>query len=346
MRFKHRFQLFFTAYILITILIIGSIAAYYLCEAYTLFDNAENMAIAGIMAKKMFLKAIISFCCVLIVAAIVSVPAGIFLSGLVSRPYLEIFKRLGDIALKRLELDTNNDLNDNERDILNQYLTILITDYEKLRDYEKIKSWKDGARLLMHEIKNPMTPLKLSAESLFIDNQLSESQNEDIKRILTAMNDMEKILSYFKELVNIEFGPKETFDIKRLIDEFFNQQCNQFLVNISLEDDSIRVISEKTLLRMLFSNLINNGLESNAEGFSVSVTKTNNKIHMDFITSDKTIKNISRIFRPGYSEKSSGRGYGLFVCKLISDYLDINLTVSGTDNNQVVFSLIIPTQEI
>ncbi len=251
MKFKHRFQLFFTAFILITILIIGSIAAYYLCEAYTLFENAENMAIAAIMAKKMFLKAIISFCCVLIVATIVSVPAGIFLSGLVSRPYLRIFKRLGDIALKRLKLDKNSDLNDSERDILNQYLTILITDYEKLRDYEKIKSWKDGARLLMHEIKNPMTPLKLSAESLFIEDQLSESQNEDINRILTATNDMEKILSYFKELVNIEFGPKETFDIKGLIDDFFKQQCNKFLVNIILEDD-VMVVSEKTTPNAFF----------------------------------------------------------------------------------------------
>ncbi len=97
---------------------------------------------------------------------------------------------------------------------------------------------------------------------------------------------------------------------------------------------------------MLFSNLINNGLESNAEGFSVSIKKNNNLIHMNFITSDQTITNTSRIFRPGYSEKNSGRGYGLFVCKLISDYLDINLDVIGSDNNQVVFTLKIPTHEI
>ncbi len=47
------------------------------------------------------------------------------------------------------------------------YTDTLVKDFEIVKDYEKSAAWKDGARLLLHETKNPLTPLKLSAQNYY-----------------------------------------------------------------------------------------------------------------------------------------------------------------------------------
>jgi hypothetical protein len=59
---------------------------------------------------------------------------------------------------------------------------------------------------------------------------------------------------------------------------------------------------------------------------------------VSFITKDRKIDHPAKVFRPGYSGKGKDRGFGLFLSKLISDYLDLNLTFENSDLG-VIFSL-------
>jgi two-component system, NtrC family, nitrogen regulation sensor histidine kinase NtrY len=218
-------------------------------------------------------------------------------------------------------------------------ISLLIDDLKNLKEYEKVKSWKDGARMLMHELKNPLTPLKLSSQSLTLDCKDPQLIGEDIAMILSSVKDIEKILSYFKELVNIEFGPLTMFDLINHIRELIArlQQNTAFPCTLPGESRPFTVFSEPTLVTMVLTNLINNGLTENKTEFYVDITEKNDLMTVRCITPHARIGDPAKIFSLGYSTKGKDRGFGLFLCKKISDYLDLNLQCDQ-DNGSVVFS--------
>ena len=80
------------------------------------------------MAKRMFFKLLWGFGIVILIVIIISIPVGIFLSHVISKPYLNVFQNLSNIAQLRLKLDQSLELNDNELTILQKYLNLLIVD--------------------------------------------------------------------------------------------------------------------------------------------------------------------------------------------------------------------------
>jgi len=265
-----------------------------------------------------------------------------FLFHSISRPYFKILNSLFIIGQKRLKTDAALPVNTGELKILKQYVTQLMNDLQKLEDYEKVTAWKDGAKMLIHELKNPLTPLKLSTQNLSLQAGLSDESAADVQRILRACNEIETILSLFRNLVNIEFAQKQEFDLFTLIEECINdlkEQGFDFDVQKSYCNKECFVLSEKMLVKMLFVNLIKNGIEENQKGFSVILKENSTNMTVEFVTKDAYIENCARIFKPGYSKKGQGRGFGLFLCRKISDYLDLHLTVENRDNT-VVFTAI------
>jgi len=340
MTIQRRFILFFTGFTLLIALVISALSIGFLKEAYDRILHAANTTYLPIMASHMFVKATLTFALISFVVVIVSIPLGILLSQWLSAPYLRIFKNLSEIAQKRLRLDKKTDLGNNERIILEKYLGVLLDDFNKLKEYEKEKSWKDGARILMHELKNPLTPLKLSSQSLASGLNNPEIIQEEISRILTAIKDIEKILFCFKELVNIEFEPLSKIDMKEHVRALYEQMKISAFFSITYpeNDNPFYVLSEPAIVKMLFVNLVNNGISENPEEFHVAVYEVDNLLTVDFITPHRRLYNTAKIFRLGYSTKGNDRGFGLFLCKKISDYLNLNIRFKN-ENNDVVFSV-------
>jgi signal transduction histidine kinase len=339
MTLSRHFLLLFCSVVLGACLITGGFAVHSLHQAYLLFTHATKPELIPVMAGKMYTKAVVGFCVTSLFSIGIALPVGIYLLRQASRPYLFIFEHLTDIAHKRLQLNDESRLSEGVVASISRFLELWRFDYEKLRDYEKEKEWKNGARMLLHELKNPLTPLKLSLQKL----QLKKDGpvQDDLKAAVKAAADIENILTCFKELVNIEFGPKETIDAVAYINELYKgaAAAGGAFGQTGLEDDgAFPVVAEKTLLKILYGNLVRNGLEANPAGFSITITMTDQAMHLNFVTSDRTIENTSRIFRLGCSTKGKGRGYGLFICKKISDYLDLDLKCSNRDDG-VVFSL-------
>jgi nitrogen fixation/metabolism regulation signal transduction histidine kinase len=340
MTIQRKFILFFVGFTLLVALAISSVSIGFLKESYDRILHAANASYLPVMASHMFFKATITFMIISLVVVVLSIPLGILLSRWLAAPYLRIFKNIGDIAHKRLTIDKKIDLGNDERIILEKYISLLMDDLNKLKAFEKEKAWKNGARLLMHELKNPLTPLKLSAQTLTLSDKNTESVKEEIARILSSVKDIETILSFFKELVNIEFGPQIAFDIKDHFRSFIEHTnpSMPFQRNFTLDSAPFIVVSEPTLLIMLFTNFIKNGVTENNKEFHVDVSENNDLLTMRFITPNAHIDDASKIFSLGYSTKGENRGFGLFLCKKISDYLDLNIQFIQ-DGNAVVFSV-------
>jgi two-component system nitrogen regulation sensor histidine kinase NtrY len=341
MRIQIKFQLFFTVFMLVIIFIMAGISLYYIRETYMLIEQAPSKDLLIVMAERLFTKNTISLISSVVLVTAISIPVGIYLFHLISGKYLAVFTEVKRIAENRLRLKTPDKIKTDDREILIRYIHLMLEDQEKLRDYEKVKSWKDGARMLMHELKNPLTPLKLSLENISYHKHEGVVNEKDIQNALYAIKDIENILSNFKDLVNIEFGKKEKIEIKGLMAEIFQQAYaanKKFPVENSSVSKTLELISEKNLIKMLFINLINNGIEENPTGFFIRIQETDAWLEVSFITKDSKIEHAAKVFRPGYSGKGKERGFGLFLSKLISDYLDLNLTFENTALD-VIFSV-------
>jgi signal transduction histidine kinase len=339
MTLSRRFLLIFCGIVLGACLVTGVFAVYSLHQAYMLFTHATKPELIPLMAGKMFTKAVIGFCVACLFCIGIALPTGIYLLRQASRPYLFIFEHLSDIAYKRLQLTDESRLSEGVISTIKRFLELWRFDFEKLRDYEKEKEWKNGARMLLHELKNPLTPLKLSVQKLLL--QKDGPIQEDLKTLATATADVENILACFKELVNIEFGPKEPFDAARFVAELHKEAMSAGSSFEQTELSSERffpVVAEKALLKMVYVNLTKNGLDENSEDFKVDVSADDHEMRLDFVTPNRTIDNTSRIFKLGYSTKGDRRGFGLFLCKKISDYLDLDLKC-GNRRDGVVFSM-------
>jgi signal transduction histidine kinase len=314
MNLSHRFLLLFCGVVFGACLLTGGFAILSLHQAYLLFTHATKPEYIPLMAGKMYEKAVIGFCVASFLSIVIALPVGIYLLRQASRPYLYIFEHLSDIAQKRLLLDNEKRLSGSVIASIQRFLELWRFDYEKIRDFEKEKEWKNGARMLLHELKNPLTPLKLSLQKLQL-HKITSIQ-DDLKAMAKSTTDIENILNCFKELVNIEFGPKESFNAIEYFKELDDQPIieNTVVSPTGLPEMGVfPVISEKTLLKIVYFNLLRNGIEANREEFKIEVIIYEQIMRVEFITPNKQFENTSRIFRLGCSTKGNGRGFGLLI---------------------------------
>ncbi len=333
MSLKKKIVIFFVIYTFIIIGIIAGISIYYLNEAFLLFSIAKNKAIFAIMSKRIFYKFIIIFLIIIAFVLLISIFIGIFLIKYITKVHINILKDLSAIAKERVKPEKN----DKEYQLLRNYIDTLISDQEKLRDYEKVKAWKNGAKLLLHEINNPLTPMKLSIQTLLLDQK---KPNTELTTINSSLIDVQEILSKFKNFINIEFGEKEEFDLLPLLKEVlssFEKQEKKIAFKMNISSSKIKILSEKTLLKMVMNNLIKNGIEANKDDFLIKIDEFPEIITVQFITKNRKILKPEKIFRLAYSEKGKERGFGLFLCKQISDYLDLGINFKNKENDVIFY---------
>jgi len=164
MKIRRKFLLFFVIFTISVMSVIGTLSLYFLKQEMTLFANAPNKAFLAIMSDKLYFKTVVGFVGLLIIFTVVSLFIGMLLFRLISNSYADAIQRITGLAENRVRVNPKTP----EDEVLKQYINLLIEDQKKIRDLEKISAWKEGARLLIHEIKNPLTPLKLSVESLML----------------------------------------------------------------------------------------------------------------------------------------------------------------------------------
>ncbi len=192
---------------------------------------------------------------------------------------------------------------------------------------EKILAWKEIAQRIAHEIKNPLTPIKLSAERIL---KQYEKQNPKFPEILSrAVNVIITEVDHLSHLVK-EFGQfasldkekiEEKIDLKKLLEELKNSyQTEEFKIDVEVPE-GILIKGNKKLLRQAFLNLIQNSFEALKGRGIVEVKANKNADWIEIIFRDngegipKDI--LDKIFIPYYSKKPKGSGLGLSITKEI-----------------------------
>jgi signal transduction histidine kinase len=213
----------------------------------------------------------------------------------------------------------------------NKMVGMLNESVEKLSKSNKEQAWREMAKQVAHEIKNPLTPMRLSVQSFqrnfdINDSEIDTKLDEFSKTLIQQIDTMSTIASAFSNFAEMPAQQGEKINIietTRLALKIFKEKH----ITFNSEHGNIQVSIDRTQMVRIVTNLIKNALEAcgSIEDplIQVIIKKKNKKVVIDIsdngIGISKEIK--SKIFEPKFTTKTSGMGLGLGMVKnLVSSY--------------------------
>lgn len=201
---------------------------------------------------------------------------------------------------------------------------------EALAKSEREGAWREMARQVAHEIKNPLTPMKLSIQYLQRAMEENSPNAVDLSKKLAStlieqIDQLSKIAGDFSQFANIENTKPEHFDINTLIQNLVNlyKADTNLVITFTAEEGIAQVFADKAQINRLFTNLIKNAIEAYGEDEGARIQIKQYMQQSDVIVAITDFGNgiseemRSKIFNPNFTTKSSGTGLGLAICKAI-----------------------------
>lgn len=236
-------------------------------------------------------------------------------------------------------------------------VVIVLDDITDLLNLERINVWKEMATRIAHEIKNPLTPIKLNAERVLkkITNIEESGTKNMIKNsmntIINESNELYVMVQDFSNFSKTDIANKETFYLKELvtsIEELYSKTARNIRFKINIDDD-FSFYGDKQQIKRMFLNLINNGLDATKDndGFVVIDIKYDKDLTIIVEDNGHGIKDedISKLFMPYFSTKPDGTGLGLAIVKKIVENHNGKIYVKSNLNEFTKFVVIFPAGE-
>lgn len=227
-----------------------------------------------------------------------------------------------------------------------------------LAEAEREAAWKEMAQQVAHEIKNPLTPMKLNLQHL--ERQISQSEGDLselkpkirslTKNIIEQIESLNKIASDFSKFakpVEQEFNPVEINELVSQIGDLYGTERDMHL-QILLTEQELWVDGVKEELRRVLINLVKNAREAMPKGGRIQLStfydQKQGLVTISVTDSGEGISEESRdkIFVPNFSTKSSGTGLGLAIAKKIITEHGGQITFQSTISEGSTFSIILP----
>lgn len=222
----------------------------------------------------------------------------------------------------------------------------------KLAKSEREQAWREMAKQVAHEIKNPLTPMRLSVQSFQRkfdpnDPNIHQKVDEYTKTIIQQIDTMSNIASAFSNFAKMPAQQNEMLnvvEITRLAMDLFNEEY----INYSYEQEEIIAKFDRTQLIRVITNLVKNAIQAISNDrpphIEVRVFEQDNKIMITVKDNGIGISkdNEPKIFEPKFTTKTSGMGLGLGMVKNIVETYDGNITFTSQENKGTTFIVSFP----
>jgi signal transduction histidine kinase len=272
----------------------------------------------------------------IILNALIFIFAGaiaVTLTGRITSSFELIGGKMKEIKLGRKNEEIEWKSNDEIGMLVDEYNKMVIQlgkSAEALAKSEREGAWREMARQVAHEIKNPLTPMKLSIQ--YLQRAMEEDTPNAVElskklasTLIEQIDQLSKIAGDFSQFANIENIQPERFNIGELIQNLVNlyKTDSSLLINYTTANNHVEVFSDKAQINRLFTNLIKNAIEASDESHVTNIQIKQFTQDKDVIISvtdhgsgvDESLR--SKIFNPNFTTKSSGTGLGLAICKAI-----------------------------
>ncbi|SDY98521.1 His Kinase A (phospho-acceptor) domain-containing protein [Rhodonellum ikkaensis] len=260
----------------------------------------------------------------------------LFVSYFVSRKLTLPFKLLTQ-KLKATNLD-NNELmywpsNDEIGLLVNEYNNMLFkleSSKKILANTEKETAWREMAKQVAHEIKNPLTPMKLTLQHLLrlqSEGKLDDPQmlKKPLGTLIQQVDTLSDIATSFSTFAKMPLPKNKLMDFREVVQAslelFQNREKEKIVFEDHTKSVSLMVMGDDQLFGRVISNLIINGIQAKERGrqtiINISLREIDNQVILEIHDNGKGIpEDLSdKIFIPNFSTKSEGSGLGLAIAK-------------------------------
>jgi two-component system, NtrC family, nitrogen regulation sensor histidine kinase NtrY len=282
----------------------------------------------------------------------------VFLTNRITTSFSLISEKMRQVNLSKtnevIEWKKNDEIGGLIREY-NKMVAKLVESAAALAKSEREGAWREMARQVAHEIKNPLTPMKLSIQYLQKANNSGAPNVKELtanvaKTLVEQIDHLSKIASDFSQFAHIGNPRNEVLDLHELLSTLTSlyETMENVLFKWVPVPGKIRVYADKTQLNRLFTNLLQNALESCADQdtcvISLSEEMKEDKILIRVADNGEGIPEQmqSKIFIPNFTTKSSGTGLGLAMCKTIVEQARGRIWFETEENVGTTFFVELP----
>lgn len=224
-----------------------------------------------------------------------------------------------------------------------------------LAQSEREGAWREMAKQVAHEIKNPLTPMKLNIQYLqqALRNDypnVEELAKKVSESLIEQIENLSYIASEFSNFAKMPEARPEKFDLndllQRTVDLYRNQ--SEVTVHFTKYDKPLMVYTDKSQLLRVFNNLLENAVQAIPEdregSVEVSLRTEGDEALIAFRDNGKGIEEdaMSKIFQPYFTTKSSGTGLGLAMTKKIIEFWKGTIRFETTPGEGTTFYITVP----
>jgi nitrogen fixation/metabolism regulation signal transduction histidine kinase len=287
---------------------------------------------------------------------VIGITLAYFLSSYITRSIKNITNKMKQTRLNERNEKILLDGASSEIEILVEAYNHMIDELEesavKLARSEREQAWREMAKQVAHEIKNPLTPMRLSVQSFerkfdTNDPKIYEKVKEYSETLIQQIDVMSSIASAFSDFAKMPKQRKEKIEVigvvKMALDIF-----NENYISYHPTEDELYGNLDKTQLIRIVTNLITNASQAAEEKenpkIEVKVSSREDKIVIQVTDNGKGIsKEVEHlIFEPKFTTKTSGMGLGLPMIKSIIEAYDGSINFMSEEGKGTVFTVILP----
>ncbi len=271
----------------------------------------------------------------------------------ISSPIRQLTRATNAVAQGDLSIQLNNKEKGELKELLDGFNAMtneLQKNQNDIAELERENAWKEMAKQVAHEIKNPLTPMKLSVQQLVASYNDRRSEFDDILKklsqaILNQIENLSLIASEFSSFAKMPSLKHEVFDLIPVINDtvhlFGDEEADvKFMAII----DRVNIESDSSQIRRMFINLIRNSIQAGAKNISINLS-IENKYSIIDISDDGSgirVENQNKIFDTNFTTKEKGLGLGLKLIKRFLEKTGGEINLLSTSNSGTIFRIKIP----
>ncbi|PLX14048.1 MAG: hypothetical protein C0598_02330, partial [Marinilabiliales bacterium] len=307
--------------------------------------------------KKSFQFLLFTFINLFVILGILSAIVAVLYSRLLTKP-LSVLQN----SISNIRIDMHNSRifwkkNDEIGSLISEYNKMvdkLEASSEMLKRSEREIAWRELARQIAHEIKNPLTPMKLNIQYLIKAKAENKQQFEDMFEdisggLIKQIETLDRVAEMFTDMAKSNTQNFEPINLVSLIEsviKLFNksQNVNLKLIKTGETEDFYTRGTEKNITQ-IFNNLIKNSIEAIGEKqegeIIIELHSAESYLNVQFTDNGGGIPENMRdmVFTPYFTTRSHGTGLGLAIVKSLITGMGGNIKLEKSDNKGTIFLL-------
>ena len=269
----------------------------------------------------------------------------------------------GALDVKVPELETDEEFKQLNKNF-NSMIQRLKEQQDKLLITERYEAWETVARKLAHEIKNPLTPIQLSIDSLrekYKSKLIDQSQEFEkyLETINRQINDIEKLVNEFSNFARMPRPILKKLNIVNVVEKSldFVKMTSKNTINLKISSKETHVEGDEDQLNRVFINLIKNSEEAFLENLTkdpnfkgninIEILDNNDYIDCRLTDNGPGITDSKKAMTPYFTTKKTGTGLGLpIVTKIINEHSGFFYIKNKKNGKGTIINILLPKSNV